>query len=138
MKTPSVGDALASYVTSSGETRGMDAIRVTGEPSQFQMALPNEAVSLVLSSYGTRRVCVSEAKAEADFIRVDVTTNLFKSVRTRQTETLVKDLTPGDWAWSVRAFDAKGIDSPWSPFRAVTLDPSRPPRQPPGFGIFVR
>ena len=132
------GDAPVSYVTFSGETRGVDAVRVTGEPSQFQMALPNEAVSLVLSSYGTRRVCVSEAKAEADFIRVDVTTNICATIRTRQTETLVKDLTPGDWAWSVRAFDAKGIDSPWSPFRAVTLDASKPPRTPPGFAILIK
>ena len=132
------GDIPVSYVTSSGETRGMDAVRVTGEPSLFQVALPEDAASLVLSSYTTRRLCVSEVKAEADFIRVDVTTNHFATVRTRQTETLIKDLAPGDWAWSVRAFDAKGIDSPWSPFRAVTLDPSRPPRQPPGFGIFVR
>lgn len=132
------GDAPVSYVTSSGETRGMDAVRVTGEPSLFQMALPNEAVSLVLSSYGTRRMCVSEAKAEADFIHVDVTTNHVKSVRTRQTETLVKDLTPGDWAWSVRAFDEKGMDSPWSQSRAVTLDASKPPRPLPGFAVLIK
>lgn len=132
------GDALVSYVTSSGETRGMDAVRVTGEPSQFQVALPNEAVSFVLSSYTTRRLCVSEVKAEADFIRVDVMTNHFATVCTLQSETLVKGLAPGDWVWSVRAFDEKGTDSPWSPFRAVTLDPSWPPWQPPGFGIFVR
>ena len=132
------GDALVSYVTSSGETRGMDAVRVTGEPSQFQVALPEDAASLVLSSYTTRRLCVSEVKAEADFIRVDVTTNFLATVCTLQPETLVKGLAPGDWVWSARAFDEKGTDSPWSPFRAVTLDPSRPLRQPPGFGIFVR
>ena len=132
------GDIPVSYVTSSGETKSMDAVRVTSEPSLFQVALPEDAASLVLSSYTTRRLCVSEVKAEADFIRVDVTTNFLATVCTLQPETLVKGLGPGDWVWSVRAFDEKGTDSPWSPFRAVTLDPSRPPRQPPGFGIFVR
>ena len=132
------GDARVSYVTSSGETRDVYAVRVTDEPSRFRICLPNAAVFLVLSSYGTRRLCVSEVRAGADFIHVDVTTNHFKSVLTRRAETLVKDLAPGDWAWSVRAFDANGTDSPWSPFCAVTLDALKPPRPLPGFAIMIK
>ena len=66
------------------------------------------------------------------------TTNECAFVGTRTTEKLVKDLAPGEWMWAVRSFDAEGRDSPWSPFRTVVLDPTRPPRLRPGFMLQIR
>ena len=67
-----------------------------------------------------------------------VATNEFKTIGARATEKVVKDLSPGEWLWAARSFDAEGRDSPWSPFRTVILDREMPCYPRPGFGILIQ
>ena len=136
------------YSVRNGVTNDLATLEITKDRAEYRFPLPDDfATDCILLSSTTNglsqkdkngRVRVERFAVVSGYIPGTATTNEFLSVGTRATEMLVKDLAPGEWMWAVRSFDAKGRDSPWSPFRTVVLNPTRPPRLRPGFMLLIR
>ena len=144
-KYPKTGKpTMPLYYVADGETNDLATVELTNERAEyrFPIAAGFAAESILLSS-ATNGIALADQNGR---VRVEsfaivsgpAEAGDFKTVGSSGTEKLVRGLSPGGWAWSVRAFDAKGVDSPWSAFRSVTLDASKPPRVSPGFLLFVR
>ena len=121
-----------------GSTNEVISLTAGADPVTDMFALPDGTCTLRVESLKSRRVEILSVIVAADYDPGSVTTNEFKTIKSRATEKVVKDLAPGEWLWTARSFDADGRDSPWSPFRTVILD-SRSRRYPrPGFSISFR
>ena len=136
------------FAVRGGETNDLATIEITKERAEYRFRLPDGfAADCILLSSTTNglalknkngRVRVENFAIVSGYTPLSVVTNEFATVWSLKAGRVIRDLAPGDWVWSVRALDAKGVDSPWSAFRAVTLDASSPLRPPPGLGIFLR
>ena len=107
-------------------------------PATDMFALPDGTCTLRVESSKSRRVEILSVIVATDYDPGSVTTNEFRTIGTRATAKVVQDLAPGEWLWAARSFDADGRDSPWSPFRSVTLDATKPPLVPPGALLLLR
>ena len=144
-KYPKTGKpTMPLYYVADGETNDLATVELTNERAEYRFPIPaGFAAESILLSSATNGIALSDQNGR---VRVEgfaivsgpAVAGDFKTVGSSGTEKLVRGLSPGGWAWSVRAFDAKGIDSPWSAFRFVTLDASKPSRVPPGFLLFIR
>ena len=132
------------YFVADGDTNDLATVELTNERAEYRFPIPaGFAAESILLSSATNGIALADQNGR---VRVEgfaivsgpAVTGDFRTVGSQGTEKLVRGLSPGGWAWSVRAFDAKGIDSPWSAFRFVTLDASKPSRVPPGFLLFIR
>ena len=132
------------YYVADGKTSDLATVELTNERAEYRFSIPaGFAAESILLSSATNGIALSDQNGR---VRVEgfaivsgpAVTGDFKTVGSSGTEKLVHGLSPGSWVWSVRAFDAKGVDSPWSAFRSVTLDASRPPLVPPGTLLFLR
>ena len=121
-----------------GSTNEVIALTAGADPATDRFALPDGTCTLRVESPKSRRVEILSVIVAVDYVPESVTTNAFSSIGAKTTRRMLKDLAPGEWAWSVRSFDATGRDSPWSPFRAVVLDADRPRRPRLGFGLLIR
>ena len=131
-----------------GETNDLATVGLTGEKAEYRFAMPRglAADGIVLSSTTNGiglnephgRVRVGSFAIVSGYVPGTVTTNAFSMVGATATGKPLKGLEPGEWLWSVRAFDAEGRDSPWTPFRTVVLDAQSPCRPHPGFSILIR
>ena len=121
-----------------GSTNAVISLTAGADPVTDMLALPDETCTLRVESLNSRRIEILSVIVAADYDPGSVTTNGFKTIGARTTEKVVKDLSPGEWLWAARSFDAEGRDSPWSPFRTVILDRERPCYQRPGFGILIQ
>ena len=136
------------YSVRNGVTNDLATLEITKDRTEYRFPLPDDlATDCILLSSTTNglsqkdkngRVRVERFAVVSGYIPGTATTNEFLSVGTRTTEKQVKDLVSGEWMWAVRSFDAEDRDSPWSPFRTVILDPTRPPRPRPGLMLQVR
>ena len=144
-KYPKTGKpTMPLYYVADGETNDLATVELTNERAEYRFPIPaGFAAESILLSSATNGIALSDQNGR---VRVEsfaivsgpAVAGNFKTVGSSGTKKLVRGLSPGGWAWSVRAFDAKGIDSPWSSFRFVTLDASKPSRVPPGFLLFIR
>ena len=132
------------YFVADGATNDLATIELTNERAEYRFPIPaGFAAESILLSSATNGIALADQNGR---VRVEgfaivsgpAVTGDFKTVGSSGTEKLVRGLSPGAWAWSVRAFDAKGVDSPWSAFRSVTLDASKPPLVPPGALLLLR
>ena len=121
-----------------GSTNAVISLTAGADPVTDVFALPDGTCTLRVESPKSRRVEILSVVVIADYVPGSVTTNEFRSVETRTTEKTVTGLEPGEWIWSVRSFDAEGMDSLWSPFRTVILDPKRRSYSPPGCLLLIR
>lgn len=121
-----------------GSTNEVFSLTAGANPATDMFALPDGTCTLRVESSKSRRVEILSVIVATDYDPGSVTTNEFRTIGTRVTAKVVKDLAPGEWLWAVRSFDAEGHDSPWSPFRSVTLDASKPPLVPPGTLLLLR
>ena len=136
------------FAVSDGQTNDLATIELTKDRAEYRFRLPDGfAADCILLSSATNglalknkngRVRVASFAIVSGYTPISVVTNDFVAVGTPKAERIIKNLVPGDWVWSVRAFDAKGNDSPWSAFRTVTLDATSPSRPPSGLGVFLR
>ena len=144
-KYPKTGKpTMPLYYVADGKTNDLATVELTNERAEYRFPIPaGFAAESILLSSATNSIAQTDQNGR---VRVEgfaivsgpAVTGDFKTVGSSGPEKLVRGLSPGGWAWSVRAFDAKGIDSPWSAFRSVTLDASKPSRVPPGFLLFIR
>ena len=144
-KYPKTGKStMPLYYVADGKTSDLATVELTNERAEYQFPIPaGFAAESILLSSATNGIALTDQNGR---VRVEgfaivsgpAVTGDFKTVESSGTEKLVRGLSPGGWAWSVRAFDAKGVDSPWSAFRSVTLDASKPPLVPPGALLFLR
>lgn len=135
------------YSVTDGVTNDLATLKLTTGNSEYRFQIPGNVAldSIVLSSTTNLmtqetshgRVRVESFAIVSNYTQASVTTNEFNSVGARTTEKVVKNLTPGEWLWSVRSFDAEDHDSPWSPFRTVILD-SHARDYPSKFTILIR
>lgn len=132
------------YFVADGATNDIATIELTNERAEYRFPIPaGFAAESILLSSATNGIALTDQNGR---VRVEgfaivsgpAVTGDFKTVGSSGTEKLVCGLSPGSWAWSVRAFDAKGVDSPWSAFRSITLDVSKPPLVPPGMLLLLR
>ena len=121
-----------------GSTNVVISLTAGANPATDMFALPDGTSTLRVESLKSRRVEISSVIVVADYDPGSAMTNEFRTIGTRATAKVVKGLAPGEWLWAARSFDADGRDSPWSPFRSVTLDASKPSRVPPGFLLLIR
>ena len=121
-----------------GSTNEVISLTAGANPATDMFALPDGTCTLRVESPKSRRVEILSVIVVADYVPGSVTTNEFRTIGTLATAKVVKDLTPGEWLWAARSFDAEGRDSPWSPFRTVILDREMPRYPRPGFSILVR
>ena len=136
-KDPSSG-CSAFCLAGDGSTNEVISLTAGASPATDMFALPDGTCTLRVESLKSRRVEILSVIVATDYDPGSVTTNEFKTIGTRATAKVVKDLTPGEWVWAVRSFDAEGHDSPWSPFRTVVLDREMPRYPRPGFSISIR
>ena len=121
-----------------GSTNEVISLTAGANPATDMFALPDGTSTLRVESLKSRRVEISSVIVVADYDPGSAMTNEFRTIGTRATAKVVKDLAPGEWLWAARSFDAEGRDSPWSPFRTVILDREMPCYPRPGFSISVR
>ena len=121
-----------------GSTNEVISLTAGANPATDMFALPDGTCTLRVESPKSRRVEILSVIVATDYDPGSVTTNEFKTIGTRATAKVVKDLAPGEWLWAARSFDADGRDSPWSPFRTVILDLEMPRYPRPGFSISIR
>ena len=121
-----------------GSTNVVISLTAGANPATDMFALPDGTSTLRVESLKSRRVEISSVIVVADYDPGSAMTNEFRTIGTRATAKVVKGLAPGEWLWAARSFDADGRDSPWSAFRSVTLDASKPSRVPPGFLLLIR
>ena len=136
------------FAIAGNETNDLASVELTGEKTECRFSMPEDfaADDIVLSSttngIGNRephgRVRVERFAVVSGFVPETVSTGGFETAWARASERLIKNISPGEWIWSVRSFDAGGRDSPWSPFRTVVLDPKSPCRPRPGLCIRLR
>lgn len=131
-----------------GVANDLATLELTNEDAEYRFPIPDgfSADGILLSSATNGialakpngRVRVRSFAIVSDYVAGSVRTNGFGLVGSAASSVVVKGLSADEWVWSVRAFDAKGADSAWSPFRTVTLDASKPPLVPPGTLLFLR
>ena len=121
-----------------GSTNEVILLTAGANPATDMFALPDGTCTLRVESLKSRRVEMLSVIVATDYDPGSVTTNEFRTIGTRATAKVVQDLAPGEWLWAARSFDAEGHDSPWSAFRSVTLDASKPPLVPPGALLLLR
>ena len=144
-KYPKTGKpTMPLYYIADGETNDLATVELTDGRAEYRFPVPaGFAAESILLSSATNGIALTDQNGR---VRVEgfaivsgpAVTGDFKTVGSSGTEKLVRGLSPGTWAWSVRVFDAKGVDSPWSAFRSVTLDASKPPLVPPGALLLLR
>ena len=144
-KYPKTGKpTMPLYYIADGETNDLATVELTDERAEYRFPVPaGFAAESILLSSATNGIALADQNGR---VRVEgfaivsgpAVTGDFKTVGSAGTEKLVRGLSPGTWAWSARAFDAKGVDSSWSAFRSVTLDASKPPLVPPGALLLLR
>ena len=131
-----------------GVTNDLATFELTVDKREYRFPIPKDVAieSVILSSTTNLltqkeshgRVRIESFAIVSGYVPGSVTTNEFRTIGTRATAKVVQDLAPGEWLWAARSFDADGRESPWSPFRSVTLDASKPSRVPPGFLLLIR
>ena len=121
-----------------GSTNEVILLTAGANPATDMFALPDGTCTLRVESLKSRRVEMLSVIVATDYDPGSVTTNEFRTIGTRATAKVVQDLAPGEWLWAARSFDAEGHDSPWSAFRSITLDVSKPPLVPPGMLLLLR
>jgi len=133
------GEIEVSVVVSGGSTNRVCQPYLSTVPTDFLVEVPEDASELLVeTSVKARRIRVEDVKIVTDYVPGSARTNVLLSAQTAQNETILKKLSPGDLVWRVRSFDRDGIDSRWSPYRAVALDAANPPRNRPGLLVIIR
>ena len=131
-----------------GVTNDLATFELTVDKREYRFPIPKDVAieSVILSSTTNLltqkeshgRVRIESFAIVSGYVPGSVTTNEFKTMKSRATAKVVKDLAPGEWLWAARSFDAEGRYSPWSPFRTVILDLEMPCYPRPGFSISIR
>lgn len=121
-----------------GRTNAEVRLTAAADAATDVFEIPDDAVSLRVESLASRRIEVASVIVAAHYAEGSISTNYFGRWKTSRSNRQVKDLFPGEWVWRVRSFDAENVDSAWSSYSSVTIDPDDPPRTRRGFSIQVR
>lgn len=121
-----------------GRTNSVVALAAAASPATDVFAVPDESALLRVESSKSRRIEVSSVIVVTNYVEGSVSTDFFGSWRTSRPERTVRGLFPGEWAWRARSLDAENVESAWSPFSYVSLDPASPPRPRPGCSVQIR
>ena len=121
-----------------GQTNAEVKITAAADPVTDEFDIPSGSVRLRVESPKSRRIEVESVIVATNYIAGFVSTNFWETYQSPRAERIVKGLSPGEWVWAVRSFDAEGCESPWSPFCTVILDPLSPRYPLQGFLIQIR